>query len=249
VVINKIRDDVREMLSVVPDGASIAIGGFGLTGVPILLCDVLCELDRRDLHIVSNNAGIDATGVGRLIGEGRIRKFTGSFPSNRAFFPLFKSGRIELELVPQGTLAERMRAAGAGIPAFYTPTSAGTDLASGNYPARYDADGRVSAWLPPKDVRVFEGTACVLETALATDFALVKSYKADRLGNLAFRLASRNFNVPAAMAGRMTFCESQSIVEVGDIDPDSVHLPGIFVHHVVTSQAGKSTAPVGGAPS
>ena len=234
-MINKVRTDALEMLSVVPDGASIAIGGFGLTGVPILLCDALCELDRRDLHVVSNNAGIDSTGVGRLVSEGRIRKFTGSFPSNKEFFTLFHSGRVELELVPQGTLAERMRAAGAGIPAFYTPTSAGTDLATGSYPARYDGEGQVTAWLSPKDVRVFGGTACVLETALATDFAFVKSYKADRLGNLAFRLASRNFNVPAAMAGHVTFCESQSIVDVGEIDPDGVHLPGIFVQNVIQS--------------
>jgi 3-oxoacid CoA-transferase subunit A len=248
-VINKIRADALEMMSVVPDGASLAIGGFGLTGVPIMLCDALCALDRRELHIVSNNAGIDATGVGRLVREGRIRKFTGSFPSNKEFFALFDSGMVELELVPQGTLAERMRAAGAGIPAFYTPTSAGTDLATGRYPARYDGDGNVTEWLSPKDVRVFGGTACVLETALATDFALVKSFKADRLGNLAFRLASRNFNVPAAMAGRVTFCESQSIVEVGEIDPDSVHVPGIFVQHVVHSQPGQFEAPTRGTSS
>ena len=239
-MINKVRADALEMLSVIPDGASIAIGGFGLTGVPIQLCDALCELGRRDLHIVSNNAGIDSTGVGRLLGEGRVRKFTGSFPSNKEFLPLFHSGRIELELVPQGTLAERMRAAGAGIPAFYTPTSAGTDLATGSYPTRHDGEGRVTALLAPKDVRVFGGTACVLETALATDFAFVKSHKADRLGNLAFRLASRNFNVPAAMAGRMTFCESQAIVGVGEIDPDGVHLPGIFVQSVIQSRAGLS---------
>jgi 3-oxoacid CoA-transferase subunit A len=234
-VINKIRADALEMLSVIPDGASIAVGGFGLTGVPMLLCDTLCELGRRDLHVVSNNAGIDSTGVGRLVVEGRISRFTGSFPSNKDFLTLLEGGRVELELVPQGTLAERLRAAGAGIPAFYTPTSAGTDLATGNYPARYDGQTGVTAWLPPKDVRVFAGTACVLETALATDFAFVKSYRADRLGNLAFRLASRNFNVPAAMAGRVTFCESQSVVEVGEIDPDGVHLPGIFVQHVIQS--------------
>lgn len=248
-MINKVRADALEMLSIVPDGASITIGGFGLTGVPIMLCDALCELDRKDLHIVSNNAGIDPTGVGRLVGEGRLRKFTGSFPSNKDFFTLFHRGRVELELVPQGTLAERMRAGGAGIPAFYTPTSAGTDLATGSYPARYDGNGQVTAWLPAKDVRVFGGTACVLETALATDFALVKSHRADRLGNLAFRLASRNFNVPAAMAGRVTFCESQSIVEVGEIEPDDVHLPGIFVQHVIQSRPGSFDAPNRGAAS
>ncbi len=247
-MINKVRESALEALAAVPDGASVAIGGFGLTGVPVMLCHVLCELDRRDLHIVSNNAGIDPTGVGRLVREGRLRRFTGSFPSNKDFFELFRSGQVELELVPQGTLAERMRAAGAGIPAFYTPTGAGTDLATGNYPARYDADGNVVQWQAAKDVRVFQGKACVLETALDTDFALVKAHRVDRLGNAAFRLASRNFNVPAAMAGRVTFCEAQSIVTVGDIHPDDVHLPGIFVDHVLASpDPGVGLDPRGGA--
>lgn len=237
-MIDKIRTDVLEMLSVVPDGASLAVGGFGLTGAPIMLCDALCELGRRGLHIVANNAGIDPTGVGRLAQEGRLRKFTGSFPSNKNFFSLFHDGHVELELVPQGTLAERMRAAGAGIPAFYTPTGAGTDLATGNYPARYDSDGNVVEWLEPKDVRVFDGRPCVLEHALHCDFALVKAHRADRLGNLAFRLGSRNFNVPAAMAGAVTFVEAQSIVDVGVLAPDDIHLPGIFVQHVIESTGG-----------
>lgn len=237
-MIDKIRADVLETLSVVPDGASIAVGGFGLTGAPIMLCDALCELGRTDLHIVANNAGIDPTGVGRLAAEGRIRKFTGSFPSNTSFFALFHSGQVELELVPQGTLAERMRAAGAGIPAFYTPTGAGTDLATGTYPARYDGDGNVLEWLAPKEARDFGGRECVLETALECDFALIKAHRADRLGNVAFRLGSRNFNVPAGMAGAVTFCEAQQIVEVGDIEPDAVHLPGIFVQHVIQSTGG-----------
>lgn len=237
-MIDKIRNDVLEMVSIIPDGASIAVGGFGLTGAPIMLCDALCELDRKDIHIVANNAGIDPTGVGRLAQEGRLRKFTGSFPSNKNFFALFHGGHVELELVPQGTLAERMRAAGAGIPAFYTPTGAGTDLATGNYPARYDSDGNVTEWLAAKDVRVFNGRACVLETALETDFAFVKAHRADRLGNVAFRLGSRNFNVPAAMAGRVTLVEAQHIVEIGEIEPDQVHLPGIFIQHVIQSTGG-----------
>lgn len=236
--VNKIRDDVLETLSVIPDGASIAIGGFGLTGAPIMLCDALCELDRHDLHVISNNAGIDPTGVGRLAEEGRIRKFTGSFPSNASFFTMFDTGQVELELVPQGTLAERMRAAGAGIPAFYTPTSAGTELADGRYPARYGPDGNVAKWLEPKDVRVFHGRACVLEFALPADFALVKSHRADRLGNLGFRLGSRNFNVPCAMAGAMVFVESESIVDVDEMTPDEIHLPGIFIDHVLQSTGG-----------
>ena len=237
-MIDKIRSNVLEMLEIVPDGASIAVGGFGLTGAPIMLCDALCDLGRTDLHIVANNAGIDPTGVGRLAQEGRIRKFTGSFPSNKNFFALFHGGHVELELVPQGTLAERLRAAGAGIPAFYTPTGAGTDLATGNYPSRYDSAGNVIEWLAPKDVRVFKGRPCVLETALEVDFSLVKAHRADRLGNAAFRLGSRNFNPPAAMAAKVTFLEAQHIVEVGDIAPDEVHLPGIFVQHVIASTGG-----------
>jgi len=147
-------------------------------------------------------------------------------------------GHVELELVPPGPLAARMRAAGAGIPAFYTPTGAGTDLATGNYPARYDSDGNVVEWLAPKDVRVFGGKPCVLEEALHVDFALVKAHQADRLGNAAFRLGSRNFNPSAAMAADVTFLEAQNIVDVGDIAPDAVHLPGIFVQHVIMSTGG-----------
>lgn len=236
--VNKIRDDVLEALSVIPDGASLAIGGFGLTGSPIMLCDALCELDRRDLHVISNNAGVDPTGVGRLAEEGRLRKFTGSFPANASFFSMYSRGDVELELVPQGTLAERLRAAGAGIPAFYTPTSAGTALADGSYPARHDSDGNVAAWMAPKDVRVFDGRPCVLELALSADFALVKASRADRLGNLAFRLGSANFNGPCAMAGTVTIVEADHLVEVGEMSPDEIHVPGVFVDHVLQSTGG-----------
>ena len=147
-MIDKIRTDVLEMLEVVPDGSSIAVGGFGLTGAPIMLCDALCDLGKKDLHIVANNAGIDPTGVGRLALEGRIRKFTGSFPSNQNFFSLFHDGHVELELVPQGTLAERMRAAGAGIPAFYTPTGAG----------HRPRDGQLSGALRPATATSWNGS-------------------------------------------------------------------------------------------
>lgn len=236
--INKIRDDLLGAVSVIPDGASLAIGGFGLAGAPIMLCDALCELDRRDLHVISNNAGVDPTGVGRLAAEGRIRKFTGSFPANASFFAMYAQGEVELELVPQGTLAERLRAAGAGIPAFYTPTSAGTALADGGYPARHDREGNVAEWMKPKDVRVLNGTACVLEHALHADFALVKANRADRLGNLAFRLGSANFNAPCAMAGAVTFVEVENIVPIGEMSPDEIHIPGVFVNHVLQSTGG-----------
>ena len=234
-MIDKIRASALELLEMVPNGASVAIGGFGLAGVPIDLCDALCDLDRRDLHIVANTAGIDPTGVGRLAQEGRMRKFTGSFPANRHFFELLMRGEVELELTPQGTLAERLRAAGCGIPAFYTPTGAGTELGTGRYPSRYSADGSVLEYLPARDVAVFDGRECVLEHALKVDFALVKAHLADRLGNLSFRLGSRNFNPLAAMAAEVTFVEAERVVEVGAIEPDLVHLPGVFVQHVVRS--------------
>jgi len=234
-VIDKIRARAFEVVEMVPSGASVGVGGFGLAGVPMDLCDALCELNRRDLHIVANNAGIDPTGVGRLAQEGRIRKFTGSFPANPVFFDLLMRGEVELELIPQGTLAERLRAAGCGIPAFYTPTGAGTMLGNGEYPSRYSSDGSVLETLPARDVAVFNGKECVLEHALPVDFALVKAHRADRIGNLSFRLGSRNFNPLVAMAAETTIVETEHIMDAGDIDPDLVHLPGVFVQHVVQS--------------
>lgn len=233
-MINKIRASAIEALEIVPDGASIAVGGFGITGVAFDLCDALCELGRRDLHIVANNAGITPEGVGRMAQEGRIRKFTGSFPSNANFYGKYLKGETEIELVPQGTMVERLRAAGAGIPAFYTPTSAGTALSAGEYPLRYDASGE-PVYPEAKEVRDFDGRQAVLEYALHVDFAFIKSWKADRLGNLAFRLSARNFNPAFASGADVTFVETQSIVEVGELKPDDIHLPGIHVEHVVLS--------------
>ena len=209
------------------------MGGFGITGVPVDLCDALCELDRRDLHIVCNNAGINPSGVGRLAREGRIRKFTGSFPSSDLFHQQYLRGEVELELVPQGTLAERLRAAGFGIPAFYTPTAAGTVLSSGEFPMRYGPSGEVAQLMPVKETREFGGRQAVLEYALHVDFALVAAHKADRLGNVAFRLAGQNFNPLAAVAAAVTLVEARSIVEAGELAPDDIHLPGVHVDHVV----------------
>jgi 3-oxoacid CoA-transferase subunit A len=234
-LINKIRGSALGAMRLIPNGASIAVGGFGNTGVPMDFCRALSELDRRDLHIISNNAGISPDGVGRLFIEGRIRKFTGSFPSNREFYDKYLHGEVELELVPQGTLAERLRAAGYGIPAFYTPTSAGTMLSSGEYPLRYDASGEPAAFMAAKETREFGGRQAVLEYALPADFAIVKAYRADRLGNVAFRLSARNFNPVCAVAAAVTFVEAQSIVAAGELRPDDIHLPGIHVDHVVLS--------------
>lgn len=243
-MIDKVRRSALEAMEQIPDGASIACGGFGITGVAFDLLHALCELGRRDLHIISNNPGIDDRGIGRLAKEGRIGRFTGSFPANPAFQERFMRGEIEVELVPQGTLAERLRAGGFGIPAFYTPTSVGTVLASGGYPSRRDADGNPAEYLGPKDVRVFDGRPAVLEYAIKPDFALVKANRGDRLGNLAFRRSARNFNPVAAAAGAVTFAEVRYVVDVGDLDPDDVHVPGVFVDHVVLSTEGAIDAHV-----
>jgi 3-oxoacid CoA-transferase subunit A len=232
-MINKLRDSVHDAVARVPDGASIAVGGFGNAGVPRTLINALCELGRTGLHIVSNNAGIDPTGVGRLAGEGRIRKFTGSFPTNDVFTRQLMTGEAELELVPQGTLAERLRAAGAGIFGFYTPTSAGTILADGTYPAKYDANGTPVGFMAAKEQRKLDGRDVVLEYPLHVDFAFVHAYRADRLGNLQFRYSSRNFNLPAAMAADYTIVDAEEFVEVGELEPDYIHLPGIYVDDVV----------------
>jgi len=234
-VINKFRDDMLAVVDLIPNGASVAIGGFGNTGMPHSLCNALCILDKRDLHIVSNNAGIDPTGVGRLAGERRIRKFTGSFPNNDVFTEQLMAGHAELELVPQGTLVERLRAAGAGIPGFYTATSAGTILADGTYPSRYNANGEPIEYMPAKEQREFATGTAVLELALPVDFALVHAHRADRLGNLAFRLSARNFNPAVAMAAAVTIVETEVREPSGGIAPDDVHLPGIYVDHVVLS--------------
>jgi 3-oxoacid CoA-transferase subunit A len=232
-MIDKLREDVYEVAALIPDGAVVGIGGFGNAGVPAMLCDALSDLGRTGLHIVANNAGIDPTGIGRLADEGRIRKFTGSFPVNDTLTGDIMSGKVELELVPQGTLAERLRAAGAGIPAFYTATSAGTPLATGEYPVRWDESGRPAEFPAAKETRDFSDVPTVLEHALYVDFALVHAHRADRLGNLVFRRTSRNFNPLVAMAAALTIAEAEQIAEVGALDPDQIHLPGIFVDHVV----------------
>lgn len=234
-VIDKFSDDVLAIVDQIPDGASVAIGGFGNTGMPLTLCNALCALDKRELHIVSNNAGIDPSGVGRLAGERRIRKFTGSFPNNDVFTEQLFAGVAEIELVPQGTLAERLRAAGAGIPGFYTRTSVGTILSDGTYPSRYDTDGNPIAFMPVKETREFASGVAVLELALPVDFALVHARQADRLGNLAFRLSARNFNPAVAMAAAVTIVETELRAAPGEIAPDDIHLPGIYVDHIVLS--------------
>ncbi|WP_344832422.1 CoA transferase subunit A [Nonomuraea dietziae] len=209
----------------------MAVGGFGLCGVPSVLIAALHEKGSRDLRVVSNNCGVDGRGLGLLLAEGRIARATGSYiGENKELARRYLSGEIEVELVPQGTLAERLRAGGCGIPAFYTPAGVGTLVAEGGLPWRYAPDGSVAVASPAKEVREFGGVPHVLEESITTDFALVRAAKGDRYGNLVFDRSARNFNPLAAMAGRVTIAEVEELCE---LDPDEVHLPGVFVRRVV----------------
>jgi 3-oxoacid CoA-transferase subunit A len=218
----------------VHDGASIAVGGFGLSGVPNTLIDAVRDKGVSGLSVVSNNCGAMDSGLAVLLSAGRIVRVTGSYiGGNKEFARQYLGGELELELIPQGTLAERLRAGGCGIPAFFTPAGVGTQVADGGLPWRYDGNGGVALASPPKEVREFDGTEYVLERGITTDFALVRAARGDRHGNLVFNKSSRNFNPLAAMAGRITIAEVEELVEPGELDPDQVHLPGIFVQRVV----------------
>ncbi|KTS70093.1 lipoprotein [Microbacterium testaceum] len=237
-MIDKTWTSAADAVSDIPDGASLAVGGFGLSGNPIALIEALLAQGTRDLSVVSNNCGVDDWGLGILLGAGRIRKMTSSYVGeNKEFERQFLSGELELELTPQGTLAEKLRAGGAGIAAFYTQTGVGTQVAEGGLPQRYDGTGGIAVASPVKDVRVFDVDGVprefVLEEAITTDFSLVHAWKGDRHGNLVFRKAARNFNPLAAMAGRVCIAQVEHLVEPGEIDPDDVHLPGVYVHRVV----------------
>ncbi|MDQ0808541.1 3-oxoacid CoA-transferase subunit A [Streptomyces sp. B3I7] len=220
------------------DGASLAVGGFGLCGIPSTLIDALYIHGASRLRVVSNNCGTDDHGLGVLLGAGRIARVTGSYVGeNKEFARQYLSGELEVELVPQGTLAERLRAGGCGIPAFYTPAGVGTPLADGGIPWRHHPDGGVAVASPAKETRILDDREFVLETALTCDFALVRAARGDRHGNLVFDKSARNFNPLAAMAGRITIAEVEELVEPGDLDPDAIHLPGVFVQRIVALTA------------
>ncbi|MFC8198114.1 CoA transferase subunit A [Streptomyces sp. NPDC057298] len=230
----KVVASAAEAVADVPDGASLAVGGFGLSGIPGALIQALHDAGVTGLDVVSNNCGAGESGLAVLLASGRISRVTGSYiGGNKEFARQYLGGEIELELIPQGTLAERLRAGGCGIPAFYTPAGVGTQVADGGLPWRYDGGGGVAVASPAKEVRDFAGAAYVLEHGITTDFALVRAAKGDRHGNLVFNKSARNFNPLAAMAGRITIAEVEELVEPGAIDPDHVHLPGIFVQRVV----------------
>ncbi|MEV7108465.1 CoA transferase subunit A [Streptomyces atroolivaceus] len=231
---NKVSGSAAEAVADIPDGASLAVGGFGLSGVPDVLIGALLEQEAAGLEVVSNNCGVDGRGLGVLLAAGRIARVTGSYVGeNKRFARQYLSGELEVELTPQGTLAERLRAGGAGIPAFYTPAGVGTQVAEGGLPWRYAPGGSVAVASPPKEIRDFSGRPYLLEHGITTDFALVRAWRGDRHGNLVFRRAAANFNPLAAMAGRITIAEVEELVEPGELAPDDVHLPGIYVQRIV----------------
>jgi 3-oxoacid CoA-transferase subunit A len=232
--VDKVVSSAAEAVADIPDGASVAVGGFGLCGIPSLLIQALYDRGVTDLRVVSNNCGVDGWGLGVLLGARRIARTTSSYVGeNKEFERQFLSGELEVELVPQGTLAERLRAGGAGIPAFFTATGVGTQVAEGGLPWRYAPDGSVILASPPKETRDYGGRTYVLEEAITTDVALVHAEVGDRHGNLVFNESARNFNPLCAAAGRLTLATVERLVEPGELDPDHIHTPGIFVQRVV----------------
>src|SRR3954470_5120517 len=231
---DKVMASPQDAVADIGDGATLSVGGFGLCGVPIKLIDALLEQGAKNLTTISNNCGVDDQALGVLLYAGRITRTISSFVGgNKELARLYLSGELEVELTPQGTLAERLRAGGTGIPAFYTPTGVGTMVAEGGIPIRYDAEGNVVVTSEPKETRRFGDRDYVLETALTADFALVRAAVGDRHGNLVFHESAANFNALAGMAGRTTIAEVEELVEPGEIRPEDVHLPGVFVQRVV----------------
>lgn len=222
----------------IPSGAMIAVGGFGLVGVPIVLIRALLERGTDHLEVISNNCGVDGWGLGELLSAGQIDRVIASYiGENKEFARQYLGGELEVELTPQGTLAERLRAGGVGIPGFFTATGVGTMVSEGGLPWRYAADGTVAVQSPAKETRMLgslgEQREYVFEQAIRADFALVRAAKGDRHGNLVFEKSTRNFNPLAAMSGRITIAEVDEIVDPGELDPDQVHLPGIYVDRIV----------------
>jgi 3-oxoacid CoA-transferase subunit A len=236
--VDKVVASAAEAVADIPSGSTIAVGGFGLCGIPVVLIDALLEQGADELQAVSNNCGVDEAGLGRLLFARRIRRMISSYVGeNKEFARQYLHGELEVELTPQGTLSERMRAGGSGIPAFFTATGVGTQVAEGGLPWRYDDSGNVVVSSPAKEVRRFQTAdgekEFVLEEAIVADFGLVRAWKGDRHGNLVYRQSARNFNPLAAMCGRVTVAEVEHLVEPGDIDADAVHTPGVFVQRVV----------------
>jgi len=232
--VDKVVSSAAEAVADIGPGATLAVGGFGLCGIPSELIAALLDAGVSDLETVSNNCGVDDWGLGLLLSAKRIRRTTGSYVGeNKEFARQFLSGELEVELVPQGTLAERLRAGGAGIPAFFTPAGVGTQVAEGGLPWRYAPDGSVALASPAKETRRYGELDYVLEEAITCDFGLVRAARGDRHGNLVFHETAQNFNPLCAAAGRVTIAEVEELVEPGDLDPHLIHAPGVFVQRVV----------------
>lgn len=241
-MVDKVVSSIDEAIAGITPGASLAIGGFGICGNPLVLIEAIAERGINNLVVYSNNPGTQVTGeslgLARFSEKHLMRKFGGSYVGfNIEFERQYLNGEIEVELIPQGTLAERMRAGGAGIPGFYTATGADTAVALGGLPQRFNPDGSIASPSPPKETRVMtfrgEERTFVFEEAITTDFALIRAKKGDRAGNLVFNLSAQNFNFEAAMCGGITIVEVEELVETGTLDPDEIHLPGIFVDRVL----------------
>jgi 3-oxoacid CoA-transferase subunit A len=237
-VMDKVVTSSADAVMGIVNGSSLAVGGFGVCGVPNVLIAELHRCGVCDLEVVSNNCGVDDWGLGILLKHKQIRRVVASYlGGNKEFERQFLCGELEVELTPQGSLAEKLRAGGAGIAAFFTATGVGTQVAEGGVPWRYAPDGSIAKASPPKETREMDWhgkrLTFVLEHALSTDFALVRAWKGDRHGNLVFRQSARNINPLAAMAGRITIAEVEHLVEPGEIDADAVHLPGIYVQRVL----------------
>ncbi|MGP9723321.1 CoA transferase subunit A [Corynebacterium sp. AOP40-9SA-29] len=229
-VVATAQDAVRD----VSDGARLAVGGFGLNGIPDTLISALVATGVGELEIYSNNCGVDDWGLGLLLNNRQVRRVVASYVGeNKEFARQYLAGELEVELTPQGTLAEKLRAAGVGVPAFYTPAGVGTPIADGGLPWKYREDGSVAVASPPKEVREFGERRFVLEEALPADVALVHAEVGDTEGNLVFAKSAMNFNPLCAMAAKVTIAQVEHLVEPGEIDPAQVHLPGIFVQRVV----------------
>lgn len=234
---DKVYKNALDAVRDIPDGATILAGGFGLCGIPENCIAALRELGTKNLSVVSNNCGVDDFGLGILLRNRQIIKMISSYVGeNKEFERQYLTGELEVELTPQGTLAERLRAGGAGIPAFYTPTGAGTAINEGGLPLLHNADGSVKKTSTTKEIRQFDGRSYVLEPAIRGDYAIVKAWRGDRYGNLVYRHTAMNFNPMMATAAKITIAEVEELVDVGTLDPNQVHTPGIFVHRIFQGQ-------------
>lgn len=231
---NKVVKNPIDALSSLKDGATIMSGGFGLCGNPENLIQAIFELGIKDLTVISNNCGTTELGLGLLLKHGRIKKMISSYVGeNKIFESQYLQGDLEVELVPQGTLAEKIRAGGAGIPAFFTPTGVHTLVSDGGLPMLYGKDGSVIKTSAKKEIRQFDGKDYVLEHSLFADVAIIKAQKADAFGNLVFNKTARNFNPIMATAAKTTIVEVEELVEIGALDPDHVHLSGVYINHII----------------